>query len=250
MGPRWKGKDAEAKALAEPMSEIVSALQSSLTTSECKGLISGRRVVFETDTEQSQLLNRACFGRVITTSQIDKHWYELSLQEAFYLCYVLKCLKMAGDDGVVKSCQELWHLMISEDEMFPEYFKAYSHLRMNNWVVRSGSQYGVDYVAYRHHPALVHSEYAVLVLSEGKGNGNSRGRLKLWSDLYGTIRLCGGVAKNLLVLHVLGISDETDSPSCLENYKVEARAISRWIPEQTRERKTDAKICSETKTHI
>ncbi|XP_021773869.1 tRNA-splicing endonuclease subunit Sen2-1-like [Chenopodium quinoa] len=246
MGPRWKGKDAEAKAFAEPMSGIVYALQSSLHTSECKGSISGCRVLFEANTEQSELLDRACFGQVIMTSQNDTHWYEFTLQEAFYLCYTLKCLKIVGGDGVVKPYENLWHFMISKVEKFPEYFKAYAHLRMKNWLVRSGSQYGVDYVAYRHHPALVHSDYAVLVLSEI--NGISSGRLKLWSDLYGTIRLCGGVAKTLLVLHVLGISKD-NSPVCLENYEIEPRIISRWIPEKTREKKTDSKICSEAKTH-
>ncbi|XP_057548380.1 tRNA-splicing endonuclease subunit Sen2-1-like [Amaranthus tricolor] len=244
MGARWKGKDAKAKALAEPMSEIVSALQSSLKTSEAKGVISGSRVLFEANTDQSELLNRACFGRVIITSQKDKEWYELNLQEAFYLAYTLKCLKIAGDDDIVKSHEELWQFMISKVEMFPEFFKAYSHLRMNNWVVKSGSQYGVDYVAYRQHPALVHSEYAVLVLSER--NGNSCKRLKLWSDIYGTVRLCGGVAKTLLALHVRRVY-ETDSLLRLNDYDIEARTISRWIPEQAREKKRDAKSCSETK---
>lgn len=243
MGARWKGKDAKAKALAEPMSEIVSALRSSLTASECKGSISGHRVLFEADTEQSELLNRACFGRVIITSQKDKQWYELNLQEAYYLSYTLKCLKIAGDDGSVKSNEELWDFMVSEVEMFPEFFKAYSYLRLNNWVVKSGSQYGVDYVAYRHHPAFVHSEYAVLVLSER--NGSSNERLRLWSDIYGTVRLCGGVAKTLLVLHVLQIK-EIDSPLRLKDYDIEARTISRWIPEQTREKKTVDKSSSGT----
>ncbi|XP_010680990.2 tRNA-splicing endonuclease subunit Sen2-1 [Beta vulgaris subsp. vulgaris] len=248
MAPRWKGKDSEAKALAEPMSEIVLALRSSLTTSKCKGLISGCRVLIEADTEQSELLNRACFGRLIVTSQKDRQWYELTLHEALYLCYTLNCLKIIGDDGVVKSNKELWHFMISEVDMFPKFFQAYSHLRKNNWVVRSGSQYGVDYVVYRHHPALVHSEYAVIVLSERDGISNER--LKLWSDLYGTIRLCGGVAKTLIVLHVLGISNETDSPICLENCNVEAHTISRWIPEQTREKRSDANFHRVIKPHI
>nr|GEX65405.1 ribonuclease H-like domain-containing protein [Tanacetum cinerariifolium] len=63
--------------------------------------------------------------------------------------------------------------MTSKNESFPEFFKAYSHLREKNWVVRSGDQYGVDFVAYRHHPSLVHSEYGVLVLREGNANGNT-----------------------------------------------------------------------------
>ena len=64
--------------------------------------------------------------------------------------------------------------MMSKKENFTNLFKSYSHLRMKNWVVRSGSQYGVDFVAYRHHPSLVHSEYAVIVLSDNNGETNGR----------------------------------------------------------------------------
>jgi len=235
MGPRWKGKGSEAKALAEPMSKIVSALQSSLTMSGLKGLLSGCSVLVEADPEQYELLNRACFGRLLITSEKDKQWYELGLEEAFYLSHALRCLNIVGNDGTVKGDAELWDYMSSKVEMFPELYKAYSHLRMKNWVVRSGSQYGVDYVAYRHHPALVHSEYAVLVLSDR--NANSNARLRLWSDLYCTIRLAGGVAKTLLVLHVQANGNETDSPTCLKNFEIEERTIRRWIPEQSREEK-------------
>lgn len=240
MGPRWKGKGSETKALSEPMSKIVSELQSSLTMSDHKGLISGCSVLLEAGPEQSQLLNHACFGRPIVTSQKGKQWYELGLEEAFYLCYALKCLKIVGHDGILKSDMELWHYMSSKVEMFPEFYKAYSHLRMKNWVVRSGSQYGVDYVAYRHHPALVHSEYAVIIISDRKSNSN--GRLRLWSDLYCAIRLSGGVAKTLLALHIQCYGTETVSPLCLQNYGIEERTITRWIPEQSREEKADVKL--------
>ncbi|KAG8075608.1 hypothetical protein GUJ93_ZPchr0006g40676 [Zizania palustris] len=54
-------------------------------------------------------------------------------------------------------------------------YKAYSHLRLKNWVVRSGLQYGADFVAYSHHPALVHSEFVVVVVAEGAEFGNRCG---------------------------------------------------------------------------
>ncbi|KAK9690429.1 hypothetical protein RND81_09G127400 [Saponaria officinalis] len=239
MGPRWKGKGSKAKAAAEPMSEIISTLKSSLITSNSKGIISGCSVLLEATLEQSTALNRACFGRVIVTSEKDRQWYEFGLEEAFYLSYTLKCLEIVDHDSNVKTDAELWHYMCSKIKTFPEFFKAYSHLRVKNWVVRPGSQYGVDFVAYRHHPALVHSEYAVLVVSDK--DGNSRERLRLWSDLHCTIRLCGGVAKTLLVLHVLGKGSETDSPTSLDEYEVIEQTISRWIPEQNREQNATTK---------
>ncbi|OIT28099.1 trna-splicing endonuclease subunit sen2-2, partial [Nicotiana attenuata] len=78
----------------------------------------------------------------------------------------------------------LWNYMTSKRKNFPVLYKAYSHLS-KNWVVRLGSQYGVDFVVYRHHPALIYSEYVVLVLSAQ--NGNANGRLRVWSDFQCTL---------------------------------------------------------------
>ncbi|KAL8119556.1 hypothetical protein AgCh_016892 [Apium graveolens] len=58
MAPRWKGKDATAKALADPISRIISA---------------------------------------IVTAEKDKQWFQLNMEEeAFFLCDSLKCLKILG----------------------------------------------------------------------------------------------------------------------------------------------------------
>ena len=61
-------------------------------------------------------------------------------------------------------------------------------MRLKNWVLSPGLQYGVDFVAYRHHPSLVHSEYAVIVLSEG-----DVGRLRVWSDIQTLWKCCENI---------------------------------------------------------
>ncbi|KAL3653084.1 hypothetical protein CASFOL_002765 [Castilleja foliolosa] len=237
MAPRWKGKAAEAKALSEPISAIVSRLQSSLIESDSHGLLSGCSVLLAAQPEQIELFNQACFGRPIITAEKDKQWFQLSLEEALYLCSVMKCIKVTGENKCVKNDDELWSYMTSKKVDFPYLFKAYCHLRVKNWVVRAGSQYGVDFVAYRHHPALVHSEYAVLVLSDEDECRNVR--LKAWSDFHCTLRLCGSVAKTLLVLHITKKRDDGAlASSCLEYYGVEERIVSRWNPEQSRENQT------------
>lgn len=233
MGTRWKGKGSKAKALAEPMSKIVSQLQSSLTQTESCGLLSGCSVLLEAGEGQTELLNRACFGRPIVTAEKDRQWFQLSLEEAFFLCHSLKCLKILGDDKCLKNEGEVWLCMKSRSERFPDFYKAYSHLRTKNWVVRSGSQYGVDYVAYCHHPSLVHSQFAVLVLSQV--NPDANGRLRLWSDIHCSIRLCGSVAKTLLVLDINRNGQTAFSLSYLDLCTVEERTITRWNPEQCRE---------------
>ncbi|XP_047160276.1 tRNA-splicing endonuclease subunit Sen2-1-like [Vigna umbellata] len=239
MAPRWKGKDAKAKkdaeagALKEPMSKIVFELKSSLVQSNTCGFLSDNNVQLAVGAEQLDLLDKACFGRPVRTIEKDKHWFQLSFEEAFYLCYSLKCLKINGSGTGSQNYEELWHYMKSKKETFPCFYKAYSHLRMKNWVVRSGSQYGVDFVIYRHHPSRVHSEYGVLVLSEGE-HKDLNGRLRLWSDVHCTTRLVGSVAKILLVLQINEIGNN-ESPLCLANYTVEECTITRWSPEQNRE---------------
>lgn len=234
MGPRWKGKGSEAKALADPMSKILLQLQSSLTQSDTQGLLSGCSVLYQADEEQSDLLNRACFGRPIVTAEKDKQWFQFGMEEAFYLSHHLNCLNIVDGQNCEKTVEELWQYMKSQKATFPVFYKAYQSLRTRNWVVRPGSQYGVDFVAYRHHPALVHSEFAVLVLSEG-GGSDENGRLRVWSDFLCSIRLCGSVAKTLLVLSVNDNRSGSVSPSCLGSYSIEERTVTRWNPEQCRE---------------
>ncbi|XP_065871184.1 tRNA-splicing endonuclease subunit Sen2-1-like isoform X2 [Euphorbia lathyris] len=236
MGPRWKGKSAEAKALADPMSTIVSQLSSSLTQSHARGLLTGCSVLLAVEAEQTELITRACFGRPVINAEKEKQWFQLGLEEAFYLHYYFKCLEIVGDDDCVKNSDELWQYMKSKMATFPDLFKSYSHLRKKNWLVRPGSQYGVDFVAYRHHPSFVHSEYAVLVSSEEEDTG----RLRVWSDFYCTIRLCGSVAKTLLVVNISKHGNGDTSPSCLEGYSVREHIITRWSSEQSREEQTSS----------
>ncbi|KAF7830156.1 tRNA-splicing endonuclease subunit Sen2-1 [Senna tora] len=234
MAPRWKGKDAEAEALKEPMSNIISQLQSSLVQSDATGFLSGNNIRIAVGAEQTDLLDKACFGRPVSTVENDKQWFQLGLEEAFYLCYSLKCLKINSGGASPLDDEELWRYMKSKKKSFPCFYKAYSHLRSKNWVVRPGAQYGVDYVVYRHHPALVHSEYGVLVLS-GEDDKDCNGRLREWSDFHCTTRLLGSVAKTLLVLYIMKNDDSDDCPLCLEKYTVEQRIITRWCPQQCRE---------------
>lgn len=250
MGPRWKGKDAETEALSDPMSKIVSQLQSSLVMSNSQGLLMSSCVLLEAvDATQTDLLLRSCFGDPVITAEKDnnnnnnKQWFKLSMEEAFYLFYVLNCIEIVAEDKTKKNGEQLWKYMSSRGQQnFPYSFKAYSHLRLKNWVVKSGSRYGVDFVAYRHHPRLVHSEYAVLVLSGNDDEQQSNDRLRVWSDYECTLRLCGSVAKTLLVLHIQKHGKNSESPSSLDSFYVYEQTITRWNPQQSREDQTVAEL--------
>lgn len=256
-GVRWKSRDAAAIAGADPMSNIIYQLQSSLEQSQICGLLSGSAVLIQAGSELTKLLNRACFGRPIITApptsscslkgtkyklvgeqqHADLQWFQLGMEEAFYLNYSLNCLKIfrSTQEGRQNlNHEEIWRHMKERQKTFLQHYKAYSYLRAKNWVVRSGLQYGADFVAYRHHPALVHSEYAVIISSESDAR---QARLTTWSDWQSTLRLCGSVAKTLLILSIVprGNKLEEMSPTCLDDYYVEEFEIRRWMAEKHRE---------------
>ncbi|KAL1208586.1 tRNA-splicing endonuclease subunit Sen2-2 [Cardamine amara subsp. amara] len=245
MAPRWKWKGAEAKALGEPISKSVSELQLALAKTESLGSLSSCNVLLAVDTEQAELIDRCCFGRLVLSADKVKKWIQLTFEEAFFLLYNLKCIKISLPGRYLEDeVADTWLYMKSKRPNFPMFFKAYSHLRSKNWVLRSGLQYGVDFVAYRHHPSLVHSEYSVLVQSSDSD------RLRVWSDIHCAVRLSGSVAKTLLTLYVNGNFKEEDLnlPVCLEKYTVEEQTISRWSPELSRE--DDTKISKPTVSHL
>nr|GEY40037.1 tRNA-splicing endonuclease subunit Sen2-1-like [Tanacetum cinerariifolium] len=94
MGPRWKGKGSEVKALANAMSRSILDLQCSLKKSNSEGILSGCSILLACDPEQTYLLNLTCFGQPIITAKDkhdqDKHWFEFTLEEAFLSMLFLK----------------------------------------------------------------------------------------------------------------------------------------------------------------
>ncbi|VVB16694.1 unnamed protein product [Arabis nemorensis] len=205
MAPRWKWKGAEAKALTEPISNSISELKLSLSKTDPSGSLSSCNVLLMVEPEQAVLLDRCCFGRLVLSSEKVKKLIQLSFEEAFYLLHNLKCIRISLQGSCLEDEVDTWHYMKSKRPNFPISFKAYSHLRSKNWVLRSGLQYGVDFVAYRHHPSLVHSEYSVLVQS-----GDSD-QLRVFSDIHCAVPLSGSVAKTLLAVYVNGNFKAEDS---------------------------------------
>ncbi|GJN39406.1 hypothetical protein PR202_gb28521 [Eleusine coracana subsp. coracana] len=158
-GPRWKkgkdGKDFATLAAANPMSSIVADLQASLTQSQPVAICPTREETRFSESHPTKL-------RFWTVPPLAGLW---RFQE-----------KTDNADRKQMDEGELWGHLSSISESFPEMYMAYQHLRLKNWVVRSGLQYGADFVAYRHHPALIHSEFTVIVVPEGSVFGNRCGR--------------------------------------------------------------------------
>ncbi|KAJ3679403.1 hypothetical protein LUZ60_017414 [Juncus effusus] len=237
-GPRWKGKDFSNLAKSNPISQIITQLKSSLSSSKTTVVFDGTNFYLKTLPFQTYLLNCASFGReIFKTSEKDEQHFVFDSEETFYLFHELKCINVISRENRTQISEgELWNHMRSKNELFPVFYKAYSHLRNKNWVVKSGHNYQVDFVAYRHHPALVHAEYGVVVDLERERGERKWGRIRNLDDLGGLIRICNGVAKTILVLGIWGF-DENDLGclNCLEKMIVDERTITRWVASQSRE---------------
>ncbi|KAH9533074.1 hypothetical protein CY35_18G031400 [Sphagnum magellanicum] len=166
----------------------------------------------------------------------EMQFLELGLEEAFFLTSELKCIciyqQQTSEGCAILSEEEVWRIMKNSKPQFVHLYKAYAHLRSKHWVVRAGLQFGADFMAYRHHPALVHSDYAVVVMWEMHEQ-----RLNTWAEMQAMSRLCGSVAKTLLLLHISPNRETVDdsSPLCIHDFSVKVMEVRRWFPEKNRE---------------
>jgi hypothetical protein len=139
------------------------------------------------------------------------------------------------------------------------------HPRSKGWLPRSGLLYGADFVLYQLHPAVVHSDYAAMLVPL-----QGRARMELsWQETQIANRLisqvgaragcaaaaarcapCGSVrnrrlprppqvGKRLVLLYIhsdVPLEGEVcSSPACLEHVTAEERMMARWVPDATRD---------------
>ncbi|XP_024534705.1 tRNA-splicing endonuclease subunit Sen2-1-like isoform X1 [Selaginella moellendorffii] len=239
---RWKGRGAKAVAEAAPLSGLYDEIRRWPARLECALSASGGTLV--ANCQQARLLCATGFGSDVLSTPDRRgdgedlattHVFQLMLEEVFYLSYELDCLRVhrqSSQGRVDLTLEQLWCLMQEFNREFVKMYKAYSHLRNKRWVVRPGPQYGADFMAYRHHPTLVHSDYAVLVIPAD----DPQSRLASWTDVQGMTRLCGSVAKTLLVLYIIvDMGHDLSSPTYLERITVEEVEVRRWLPQKHRE---------------
>jgi hypothetical protein len=117
---------------------------------------------------------------------------QLSCQEAFFLAHILACCSVYAVQQAPEQPQqqeqhpqqqqqqqqgqqplapaELWSWCCSNAPgsalAFVSRYAAYKHFRCKGWLPLPGLLYGADYVLYKLHPDLAHSDFLVLVMVE------------------------------------------------------------------------------------
>lgn len=149
----------------------------------------------------------------------DQEHLQLTLEEAFFLTYVLGALKICKEDALLPSpyllrlfCaystfpapehteQQLYTLFecrqvssnfpldtsdvhsIAPDNPFLLKYVVFHHFRSLGWVVRPGIKFAVDYLLYNRGPAFSHAEFAIMIIPSYIN--------QYWSESAGRIADC------------------------------------------------------------
>lgn len=143
----------------------------------------------------------------------------LSPHEAFFLTYAIGCLDIKSDQAQSMDIDTCWtelrkYLQGSHIKTdFAIEFGVYHYCRTRGWIVKSGHNYGTNFLLYKDSPASVHSSYAVLVVQAGQKNPE-------WPEVLTHSRVIQSVSKELLMAVVYHPTGVFDRPSCIKDMRV------------------------------
>ena len=175
-------------------------------------------------------------GEAGTSSEARPRLLQLSFAEAFYLAFVLPdepleqrsarlVLVMAGDASLRPiGAAECWQRFRAARPRFAHELAAYRALRRAGWIVRSGLKYGAALALYAsdgQRPS--HAAFCALVHAPQLGDAAPS-----WLAVQQHSRVCGQVAKGLLLCTVEGGEDALDEPGGLERLGVSTLSLSPW----------------------
>ena len=171
-------------------------------------------------------------------SEQEKEVLILDSFDAFFLAYGLGCLLVRktsdDDDDDHMSLDALWAHFCQSDANFRHRYAAYHHFRAKNWIVRSGTKFGNDFLLYKDGPPFYHASYSVRVQKNGPGLTNLT-----WSELSALNRVTESAAKELLIVEVdeknSKIKDNCSAGDYLNNVSVKEVLVRRWVASQKRE---------------
>ena len=162
---------------------------------DIKGCASGTLVsdrVFIFDQEQCGFLHDyGFFGKLVNGI------YQLSLVEACYLIGKgrLTVKDMEGND---LDYDDLFEYGYNEQDEFENRLSVYTDLRERGLVVKAGFKYGTHFRVYQEDPDDCHARFLVHAVPYEV--------TKMWPDISRTVRLSGGVKKEILFAMVKGNS--------------------------------------------
>ncbi|EIM80475.1 uncharacterized protein STEHIDRAFT_68228 [Stereum hirsutum FP-91666 SS1] len=199
----------------------------------------------------------------------DVEHLQLTLPEAFFLCWALDCLTVLDPKSMEPmTLQDIWiafqsaHLplplgvgsvqgqeTLRPDNPFLINYVFHHHYRSLGWVVKNGIKFCVDYLLYKRGPVFHHAEFAFVLMpvyEDEEDKTSSPFSLPnvepfTWQWLSTVNRVNSQVQKTLILAYVTiparkRMSKEVlGSPACFEHYSIREIALRRFIPARMRD---------------
>lgn len=169
---------------------------------------------------------------------------QLQKTEVFFLQFALGAVQTIEGQAELL-IQDLFHICLgsskSPDNKFLLDYVVYHHYRSLGWCVRSGIKFGCDMLLYKRGPPMLHAEYSVLVIPDGKCGWTD------WQDFMAIARVIGGVRKTLVLVFVtcpkqsefdkilLAKINKQSLEGLFKLYRVTEVVYKRWSPSRTRD---------------
>lgn len=148
----------------------------------------------------------------------------LTLHEAFYLAYAFGCLRIVLDDIGAISLDTCWSAFRKYHEKsnisldFAVEYGVYHYFKSRGWTVKTGDNYGTNFLLYRLGPSMDHAQYAVHIIYDPIQRSCSA-----WNSLLAKYRVVQSVCKELLLVYVVTTGSNStffDKPGCIKNMKI------------------------------
>lgn len=156
----------------------------------------------------------------------------LTMHEAFFLTHALGCLSLHSEGREVSGLISCWSLfrnyyLRSNLKLdFAVEYGVYHYFRSRGWIVKSGTNYGANFLLYKEGPSIDHAQYAVNIICEDHGTCAESNR---WNSLLTFHRVIQSVCKELLLVFVVvpNKSNSTfEEPSIISKMKLETRIFT------------------------
>ena len=126
---------------------------------------------------------------------------------------------------------QLYEHACKDCSRFSLLYPVYHRLALKNWYIRSGLNYGTEFILYSAPPGTVHSTYAVAVHQEGEELIAAR--------VFGMVRVCVGAVKRLILAVAerrmeAQYANEQELKEDVMRIKVRMVECSRWDPKVER----------------
>lgn len=160
----------------------------------------------------------------------------LSTHEAFFLTYGLGCLaisssRLASSNNLL-DISTIWRefrkiTTQSNNKLdFAIEYGVYHYFRTRGWIVKSGENYGTNFLLYKESPSIDHSRFAVVIIPEDKTTLED---LYSWKSLLTFHRVIQSVGKNLLLAYVK-LQDQYPTtfknPNCIQEFVISCKLFN------------------------